>query len=208
MGLVAGDSSLFGIVPILLWCVLAGSWRTGVVVGLILVVLLAWFTVPRELGWSGPWVPSSLEVFWLHPVFAAVVCLVGLAVERRLLAGVWLLPMILIGFVVTVVVLFFQYEDKPGDEGVVPGPAGARIAEGVGICGSGGCARELTATGDAAIDVMRAHLRSRGYSSAPPLSRDERMCRVTGLAVGHEVCAELRVEAADSVRVIWYVNRS
>lgn len=208
MGVFAGESSLFGIVPILLWCLLAGYWRTGAVVGLILLVLLVWFTVPRELGWSGPWVPSSLELFWLHPLLASVVCLAGLAVERRMLAGVWLLTMVLIGFVGTVLVLLWQHEAKPGDEGVVPGPAGVRIVEGAGRCGSGGCARELTATGDRAIDVMRAHLTSRGFGAAPPLSRDERMCRVTGLAVEHEVCAELRVQAANSVRVVWYVNRS
>jgi len=81
-----------------------------------------------------------------------------------------------------------------------------RVVEGPGGCGSGGCWRDLDATGDRAHEVMRAHLDSRGYAPASPLSSgDERMCHRTGLVATHEVCAELK-DVSGGVRVTWYVN--
>lgn len=203
------DIGVFGLFPILLWCILARSWRTGVVVGLVLLSLAAWFVVPRRLGWSGPWVPSALEVYWLYPVIAAVVCAAGLLVERRTIAGlVWLLPMVGLGFLAAVLDVVWVHGDKPGSEGVLPEPPGIEIVEGAGHCGSGNCAREVEATGDRAPEVMRAHLAARGFSPSLPLNSDERVCRVIGLAMRHEVCAELRDTGANSVRVLWYVNRN
>jgi hypothetical protein len=196
----AAPSSLFGAVPILIWCFLARSRETGVTVGLILLAVLVWFVVPRGLGWSGPWVPSEVEVYWLYPVIAAVVCLPAL---RRVGTGVLgLVTMIMAGFLATAVVLLGQLESKPGDEGVLPAPSGLRIAEGRGHCGSGNCSREVIATGDRAPDVMREHLESRGFSSRTP----KRMCRATGFVFTHEVCAEPRTIASDTVEVTWYVN--
>nr|WP_253767197.1 hypothetical protein [Goodfellowiella coeruleoviolacea] len=200
---------LFGVLPIVVWCWgLARSPRTGLAVGLALLALLAWFVLPRGLGWSGRWVPSAVEVYWLLPVFAAVLCAIGVLVERRRLAGLGrLAAMVLAGLVATGFVLFAQLEAPPGDEGVLPGPPGLRVAEGTGWCGSGNCARELDATGDRAHELVRAHLAARGFAPRPSLSSgDERVCRLTGLVAAHEVCAELRDVAVDTVRVLWYVN--
>ncbi|MEV6714508.1 hypothetical protein AB0M48_21010 [Lentzea sp. NPDC051208] len=204
------DTGLFGLVPIVLWIVLARSWRTGLVVGLLLVTLLAWFVLPRAMELPGRWVPSALEVYWLHPMIAAVVIAVGLLVERRLLIGVlWLPAMIVAGMAIAV---FLDIEaSMPRDEGVVSAASGLEVAEDGGRCGSGhgaNCARELTATGDRAAEVVRAGLASGGFTYRPPLPTDERLCRQTGLVLVHEVCAELRHTSPTSVRVLWYVNRS
>jgi hypothetical protein len=201
-------SGLFGVVPIVIWCFLARSRKTGVTVGLILLALLVWFVVPRGLGWSGPLVPSAVEVCWLYPVIAAIVCGAALPRERSVVAGVLgLVTMVLAGFLAAAVVLFGQLEAKPGDEGVLPAPSGLRMTEGDGWCGSGNCSREVVATGDRAAEVMREHLASRGFSSRAPLgSGDERVCRATGLVFTHEVCAETKNIASDVVEVTWYVN--
>ncbi|WP_235921505.1 hypothetical protein [Lentzea tibetensis] len=201
-------ASLFALIPILVWCASARSPRTGLVVGLILMVLLAWFVVPRELGWSGPWVPAAIEVYWLHTTLAAAVCFAGALVERRRPAGAGrLLTMVVIGFVATGFVLFAQLEEAPGDENVLPAPAQLRIAEDK-ACGSGGCWRVLTATGDRAPAVMREHLASRGYTPGPTstITGNPRMCQQTGVLVTHQVCAELKDISANAVQVDWYVN--
>jgi hypothetical protein len=209
VGAIAPDSSVFGLFPILLWCVLARTRRTGLVVGVVLLALLAWFVVPRGLGWSGPWVPSALEGFWLYPVFAAVVCLAGVLVERRRPAGVpWLLALVGVGLLGSAFLVVFDEGAKPHDEGVLPGPPELRVVEGDGWCGSGNCSRELDVTGDRAHEVMRAHLTSRGYAPARPLDGDERLCRRTGLVSAREVCAELKDLSATGLRVTWYVNRT
>lgn len=195
--------------PLCVWCLwLARTRWTGLVVGLILLALLVWFVVPVRLSWPGPWVPAPLELFWLYPVLAAVVCEAGVLVERRRPAGVWLLlAVVVFGFLATVVLWFDRLEAKPKDEGVLPGPAGVQVVEGDGWCGSGNCSRELDVTGDRATEVMRAHLTSRGFTPASSLDGDERMCRTTGLVMTHQVCAELERPAVSSVQVAWYVNR-
>ncbi|MET8758452.1 hypothetical protein [Lentzea sp. NPDC004782] len=210
---LAPDSSAFGVLPVLLWCVLARTRRTGLVVGFVLLVLQVWFVVPRGLGWSGPWVPSALDGFWLYPVLTAVVSSAGLLVERRWLAGVvWLAALAGLGFLSAAFVVVVVYEGAaPRDEGVLPGPPGLRVAEVDGWCGSGhgaNCARVLEATGERAHEVMRAHLVSHGYTAAKQLDTDERLCRRTGLVSVQEVCADLKDLSATGVRVTWYVNRS
>lgn len=194
---------LAAVVPILIWCALARSPREGGVPGLVLLALLAWFVVPRGLGWSGPLVPSAVEVCWLYPIMAAVVCLVAMPRERGLTSSsLGLVAMVGIGFLVTAVVLLDRLEAKPGDEGVLPAPAGLRVAEGTGHCGSGNCSREVTLSGERAPEVVREHLDSHGFSARTP----ERMCRETGLVFTHEVCAELATAGPDAVEVTWYVN--
>jgi hypothetical protein len=204
-----GSPTLFVFGPLVLWCVwLARTRWTGLVVGLILLALLVWFVVPVRLSWPGPWVPAPLELFWLYSVLAAVVCGVGVLVERRWPPGVWvLLVIVAFGFVGALVLWFDRLESKPKDEGVLPAPSGVKVVEGGGWCGSGNCARELEVTGDRATEVMRAHLMSRGFSAASSLDGDERMCRTTGLVMTHKVCAELERPTGNSVRVAWYVNR-
>lgn len=204
----AAPSGLFGVLPIVLWCLLARERRSGLRTGLILLAVLVWFVVPRGLGWSGPLVPSAVEVYWLYPIIAACVCLPALSRERSVSVGVLgLVTMVGIGLLATAVVLLDQLESKPGDESVLPGPSGVRVAEGVGWCGSGNCSREVVVTGAGAAEVMREHLESRGFSPRSRLSsRAERVCRETGLVFTHEVCAETQTVTSDSVKVIWYVN--
>jgi hypothetical protein len=193
-------AGVFGAVPILIWCFLARSRTAGLTVGLILLALLVWFAVPRGLGWSGPLVPSEVEVYWLYPVIAAVVCLPALQRVRTGVLG--LVTMIMAGLLAAAVVLLGQLEAKPGDEGVLPAPPGLRVAEGSGHCGSGNCSREVTATGDRAPEVMREHLEARGFTVRTP----ERLCRATGVVFTHEVCAESKKIASGAVEVTWYVN--
>ncbi|RSM46058.1 hypothetical protein DMA12_12290 [Amycolatopsis balhimycina DSM 5908] len=195
-------AAVFALVPVLLWCSLARSPRNGVVVGLVLLALLAWFVVPRELDLSGPWVPAKIEVYWLYTTLAAVVCAIG----ARRGAG-RLTALVVAGFVVTGGVLFSEWEAPPGDEGVSPGPAQLRIVESIG-CGSGNCWREMAVTGDYAADVLRAHLTARDFIPAPSAGdrRIERFCRDTGLLVTHTVCADLYTFTETSARVDWYVN--
>ena len=194
---------LAGVVPILIWCLLARSPGDGVVPGLVLLALLAYFVVPRELGWSGPLVPSAVEVCWLYPVIAAVVCLVAMPRERGLnSSSLGLVAMVGVGFLITAVVLLDRLEAKPGDEGVLPGPSGLRAVEGTGHCGSGNCSREVRMTGERAPEVVREHLESRGFTTRTP----ERMCRATGLVFTHEVCAEPDAIGPDAVEITWYVN--
>lgn len=202
------NEGFFGLISILVWCGLARSPRTGVTVGLVLMALLAWFVVPRSLGFAGLWVPAAIEVYWLYPIVAAVVCLIGTLVKQRSPAGIGrLLAMVIAGFIATGGVLFVQLEAVPGDEGVLPGPAQLRIVQDYS-CGSGGCWRILEATGDRAPAVMREHLASRGFTPAPAstITGDPRVCRRTGVLVTHEVCADLRDLSANSIRVDWYVN--
>lgn len=201
---------LFGLIPILVWCgLLARSARTGLIVGLVLVVLLAWFVVPREVGLAGPWVPAAIEVFWLHTMLAAVVCGIGALVERRPPVDFsWLGTMVLVGFVVTGGVLVTHLEAVPGDEGVYPGPSQLRVVPEGYSCGSGNCWRVLEANGDSAPAVMREYLAARGFTPRPAdtITGNPEVCQLTGILVSHEVCAQLRDVSASAVRVEWYVN--
>ncbi|MET9626902.1 hypothetical protein ABZX92_05510 [Lentzea sp. NPDC006480] len=207
------DASLYLALPILLWCALARTVRTGLVVGLVLLALQAWFVVPRGLGWSGPWVPAAMEGFWLYPLLTGVVCSVSLLVDGRWLVGVvWLAAVVGLGLLGTAVAVLDEHEGAaPGDEGVLPGPSGLRLSHAEMWCGSGhgaNCARQVEATGERAHEVMRTHLASHGYTSAKSLSNnEERVCRSTGLVFGREVCAELKDLSATAVKVTWYVNR-
>lgn len=206
---VLSGSVFYGVVaaiPLVLWCGgLARHPRVGIPVGLVLLALMVWFTVPRGLGWSGRRVPSADEVLWLHPVVASVVCRLGMG-RRPPGEGMWLVAVVLSGFCLTGAVLVGRYETPPGDENVVPGPAELRIDDHGPVCGSHSCAREVYAIGDHPRAAFRAHLADEGFSPAPPSFRDERLCRATGLVVAYEICAELRDINADTVQITWYRN--
>lgn len=195
-------AGLFGLVPILVWCSLAPSRRSGLIVGVVLLALLAWFVLPGALSLAGPWVPAVREIYWVHPTLAAVVCAIG---ARR--GYGWLLAMVLAGFAATGVAWIAGLEAAPGDEGILPVPAGLWAAGDID-CGSGGCWRVLEATGDRAPEVLREHLVARNFTPAPQseITRVPRFCRRTGLLVNHEVCAELRTLSPDAVRMESYVN--
>lgn len=174
--------------------------RTRVIVGLIVVALVVWFVVPRGLDWSGPWVPSFTETFWLLPLLVSIVLGAGCLMEGRTVV-VLLLPFLVVGgFVAGGLVAIMRMEAPPGDEGVLPGPPGLRISKAEVACGSGGCWRQFDATGDRAHEVMRAHLASHGYRGD-----DRKLCRRTGLVAAHEVCAELK-DVAAGVHITWYVR--
>jgi hypothetical protein len=195
-------AGLFGLVPMLVWC--GGpvrSPRTGIVVGVVLLALLAWFVVPRELGLAGPWVPAAIEVYWLHTTLAALVCAIG---ERR--PSGRLVALVVAGFVVTGGVLISEYETVPGDEGVSPGPAQLRITES-STCGSHLCWRDMEATGDRALEVMAEYLLARNFTPEPshPTIGDPQFCRTTGLVVTHRLCAGIVPLTANSVRVMLIV---
>jgi hypothetical protein len=176
----AGDddafAAWFGLLPLLIWCSLARSWRSGVAVGVVLLALLAWFVLPRSLGLAGRWVPAAIEVYWLHTTLAAIVCAIG---ARRGFGR--LLALVTAGFVVTVGALFAAYESPPGAEGVAPGPAQLRITRDF-ECGSHNCWGVLEATGDRAPEVVRDYLVARNFTPAPPsdITRVPRFCRHTG----------------------------
>ncbi|MEU8632900.1 hypothetical protein AB0C38_12080 [Amycolatopsis sp. NPDC048633] len=195
-------AGVFCLLPILLWCGLAPSPRTGLVVGLVLVALLAWFVLPGALGFAGRWVPAPIEVYWLHTTLAAVICAIG---ARRGVVRLFLL--VVAGFVVTGGALFAAYESPPGDEGVAPGPAQLRITRSIG-CGSHDCWGVLEATGDRAPDVMREYVLERHFTPAPQsgITQIPQYCRHTGVVVDHTVCVGLRTLAPDAVRAEWYVG--
>ncbi|SDD88985.1 hypothetical protein [Actinokineospora iranica] len=209
---------LFGLAPMLIWCGIARDRRTGLTVGLILLALLTWFVVPRGLGFSGRWVPSDIEVLWLHSVLGAVVCGIGARADHGRRAGSPRLPgavftgcfftaFLFSGFLFAGLTLVLRHEGPPpGDEGVLPGPPGLSITEHDPSCGSGGCSRTLDAIGDRASERTRQHLTDQGFTPRPTHSPDiEQLCRTTGLVTTQEVCAELRTVAPDTVRVLWYV---
>lgn len=195
-------AGLFGLVPMLVWVALAPSRRSGLVVGVVLLALLAWFVLPNALSLAGRWVPAPIEVYWLHTTLAAVVCAIG---ARR--GFVRLLVLVVAGFVVTGGAWFAGLEAAPGDEGIMPLPAGLRATPDIS-CGSGGCWRVVEAIGDRAPEVLREHVLARNFTPAPQseITLVPRFCRSTGLVVNHEVCAELRTLSPDAVRMEWYVN--
>ncbi|WP_143036021.1 hypothetical protein [Lentzea fradiae] len=181
--------------------------RAKAAIGLVVLALVAWFVVPRGLGWSGTWVPSLVETFWLLPLLVAAVCGTWMVARRRPAGLLGLAALVVTGFVTAAAVAVMRLEAPPGDEDLLPGPAALKVVEGIGYCGSGGCSRDLDATGDRAPEVMREHLTSHGYTPARSLMYgDDRLCRRTGLVAVREVCAELKDVSATAVHVIWYVN--
>lgn len=191
-------AGLFALLPTLFWLWLAPSRRTGLIVGAVLLVLLAWFVLP--MNFAGPWVPAPIEVYWLHTTIAAVICAIG---ARRGFVRLFLL--VIAGFVVTGGVWFAGLEAAPGDEGIVPAP----LPVGQSLeCASGGCWRALESTGDHADQRWREHLTSHGYSPASPgpITGAPRFCRSTGIVVTHTICAEVRALSPDAVHVEWYDN--
>ncbi|QFZ20183.1 hypothetical protein [Saccharothrix syringae] len=202
-------TALFGVVPVAAWGCLARTRRVGVVVGVVLLVLLAWFALPHGLGWSGPWVPSPAELCWLYPLVAAVVCGIGGAVDGRsgCALSLSLTGVVLLGFLVALVDLAMLTESPPGDEGVLPAPPGLRVVDPDLVCGSGGCARQVGFAGDDARALVDAHLAAHGFVTHRPAAvpGTDLVCRVTGLLVRRQACAEVR-EAAGVVRVTWYVE--
>jgi hypothetical protein len=175
------------------------------VVGLILLALAAWILLPRGLGSSGQWVPSVFEVCVFLPILTAVICPIGMRAER--LGGC--LPVIgfsafaVAGLLLAFYTLVFYAEGDTGDEGVWPGPSGLQVAEGDKQCGSGGCARQLEATGDRAPERMRSYLASRGFTT--PGFENVWICRVTGLVLTYEVCARVEDVSPTVVRVTWSI---
>ncbi len=188
-------AAVFGLLPVLVWAFSPGSPWTGAV----LVALLAWFVVPRELDATGPWVPAAIEVYWLYPLVAAVA---WAALERRHFGRPTAVA--LTGFAVTCGVLVTGWQAAPGDEGVYPGPPALRISQDID-CGSGGCWRVLTATGDRAPEVVAGYLTAKNFTRND-IAAVPRFCRTVGLLVTHRTCARVRPLGPALARVEWYVD--
>ncbi|MEQ0562302.1 hypothetical protein ABJI51_24730 [Amycolatopsis sp. NEAU-NG30] len=192
----------FALLPVVVWCSLARTPRTGLAVGAVLLALMAWFVLPRELGLAGSWVPAKIEVYWLHTTLAAVVCAIA---ARR--GGARLASLVCAGFLFAGASLFAAYEAPPGDEGVTPAPAQLAITEQRFDCGSHQCWQVVETAGTGAPEVLREHLLARNFTPAPALdTRVSRFCRTTGLVVDHKVCADVTSFAPDTARLEWYVN--
>jgi len=211
----AATVGLLAVVPVLVWCwLLARGGRVGLPVGAVLVALMAWVVVPRTVGWSGRWlVPSLGDMLTWYPWLAAAICAIGVAAERRHAgrpdtdrAAKWsgyvlgVLVVVVAGCVTCPLWWIVDLEAPPGDEGLLPMPAGLHVVEEL-ECGSGGCARALTITGDRADARVRAHLAARGYriGSAGTARRD------TGVLIPHHVRLGYRVGPDGAVRIVWSV---
>jgi hypothetical protein len=198
--------AVFTVIPVVIWCWgLARSDKTGLVYGLILTGLAAWTLLPRGLGFSGRWVPSVFEVCVFLPILTAVICAIGMRVERvdGCLPAMGLSAYAVVGLIVAFFTLLSYAEGTTGDEGVWPGPSGLQVVEGEKNCGSGGCWRTLDATGDRAPERMRDYLASRGFST--PGFDNGSICRVTGLALTYKICATVKDISPATVRVTWSI---
>jgi hypothetical protein len=200
--------AVFAVIPVLSWCGcrdLARSDRAGKVVGLILLALTAWILLPRGLGLSGQWVPSVFDVCVFLPILTTVICATGLRAERSrgCLPVVGFSAFVVAGLLVAFYTLMFYAEGDTGDEGVWPGPSALQVVAGDKQCGSGGCARQLEATGDRAPELMRSYLASRGFTTAG--SENMWICRDTGLVLSYRVCAKVEDVSPTVVRVTWSI---
>jgi len=208
--------------PVVLWCwLLARTRRTGLVVAALLIVLQAWVVVPAAMGWTGQWlVPSFGDLVTWYPWLTAGVCVVGVSVERRR-AGQEPLPLgwLIAGTSAAAVALCCSgavwymsgtLDALPGDEGLLPMPAGLTVSAADPLCGSGGCARSIVVSGDHADARVRAHLAERGYRlRADPVWQQEFEATArhrTGVLCPHNVLLGYRASGTGSVTLIWSVD--
>jgi hypothetical protein len=214
---------VFAATPVVLWCwLLARTRRTGLIVAALLIVLQAWIVVPRAVGWTGQWlVPSFGDMVTWYPWLAAGICVVGVSVERRragqkplslgwLVAGASAATMVLCCSG-ALWYLAGLSDAPPGDEGLLPMPAGLTVSARDPLCGSGGCAQSIVVSGDQADARVRAHLAERGYGlRADPQWQTEFAATArhrTGVLCPHHVWLGYRASGTGSVTIIWSVER-
>lgn len=189
--------AVFAVVPPLVWCALPG--RRGTLIGLVLLLVAAGVLLPRLL--SG-WGPSVLDVCLFLPLLTGMICAFSARGRRPAPVAVFCLFGVA-GLLFAFLALVDLSEGVTGHEGVLPGPSGMRVVEGEQVCGSGGCSRQLTATGDRAPERMREYLESRGFTA--PGDTADWNCRTTGLVVTYKVCAQVKDVSPTEARVHWWI---
>jgi len=217
-------SGLLAAVPLLAWAGFLGrSKSVGPVVGVVLLLLLTWIDVPRAVGWNGRWLVASLgDVFTWYPWICAGICALGVRIQRGRAEGPEVLLPTVLHYATAILVAglavcgtcpvwwLVDSESAPGDEGLLPVPAGLRVVEDTSDCGSGGCARLLTVTGDRADERLRAHLAARGFRLHPDRAWDTVFSATaqheTGVLVPHRVWLGYRVAAGGDVHIVWDVD--
>jgi hypothetical protein len=193
--------AVFGMAPMVIWCLGFGrSRQDGLTVGLILAVPTAWILLPRDLGLSGPWVPSVFEVCVFWPVLAALICAIGPRRGIGCLPSLGLSLFVVAGFFTALLVVLDYSEGTTGDEGVWPGPSGLQAVQLEMQIGSGGYTRTMQATGDRATERMRDYLDARGFK---PTGKS--LCQTNGLLLTYKVCATVTEVSPDTVRVSWRI---
>jgi hypothetical protein len=198
--------AVFAVIPTLVWCWgQARPDRKGTVAGVILLALTAWILLPRDLGFSGPWVPSIFDVCLLLPIFAVVIYLTGTRYERSrgCLPALGLSAFALAGLLTAGWTVVTYSEGDTGDEGVWPGPSGLQVVEGEREGGSGGMNRQLIATGDRAPERLRDHLSSQGFTRRG--NDNASLCRANGVLLTYKVCAAVVVVSPTTASVTWWI---
>ncbi|MCE7001245.1 hypothetical protein LWC34_00080 [Kibdelosporangium philippinense] len=199
--------AVFAAAPVLIWCLgVARSKQTGLVIGVIQVLIAAWVLVPRALGISGSAVPSILEVCLFLPLVSVLIWIVGVRQERsNVVAPVFgFAALFVAGVLMTGVVVLDYAEGNTGAEGVwPPGPSGLRMVELEPGCGSGGCTRTVEATGDHAAQRMHDFLDSRGFTT--PSEYKDWMCRHTGIVLTYKVCAVVEEKSPTTAHLSWSI---
>jgi hypothetical protein len=198
--------AVLAVVPALVWCwVHERADRKGTVAGVILLALTAWILLPRDLGFSGPLVPSIFEVCLLLPIFVVVIYLTSTRYERSrgCLPALGLSAFVLAGLLTAGWTVVLYSEGDTGDEGVWPGPSGLQVVEGEREGGSGGMNRQLIATGDRAPERMRDYLSSRGFS--PQGNGRTSVCRANGVLLTYKVCAAVVDISPTTAQVTWWI---
>ena len=211
---IAGPVTLLTALPVLVWSTLvARSRRTRLVVGAVLIAVSAALILPRPDGWP---VASVGDLVTWYPLLAAATCISGAAADRRHTGGTALrfaagsvagvAAVLLVACVAGGVVLLRDGRYTPGDEGVLPMPAGLTATELIS-CGAEECVRSVTVTGDRAETRVPAHLAARGFDLLPdpPSSSTFTYERETGILIPHEVHLGYAAEGPGEVRVFWYV---
>ena len=169
--------------------------------------------LPRPDGWP---VASVGDLVTWYLLLAAVICVSGAAADRRhtgvaalgFAAGsaAVVVAVLLVACVAGGVVWWRDGRSAPGDEGVLPVPAGLTATELIS-CGAEECVRSVDVTGDRAEARVRAHLSARGFHLLPDPASWSKFTyeRETGVVKPHEVHLGYAVGGPGKVRVFWYV---
>ncbi|MCE7001246.1 hypothetical protein LWC34_00085 [Kibdelosporangium philippinense] len=155
--------------------------------------------MPRALSLGGRWVPSLFDVYVFLPLLAAVICVVGMRLERSPVRSIGLVSFILVGLLLAGMASLMFDDRHPADEGIWPVPPDLHVVSQTEGCGSA-CLRGVSVTGERAAERIREHLRSHGYAPRP-----SEMCRVNGVVLTYTVCTAVTEDSPTAARVEWYM---